>query len=210
MILYKINLITLLTHLVVERFSTCYGIRRIITKFTRLFLFSLPLCITIRLETSPILIVWQISELIWRSVYTFRTKAKEHECRSFPNPPPPLLSSFRRLVYTARNVLIRPSSVVFPTLWTQLKLDVDLHVSSLPTPDSFFSRSRLNDYSGESIFIFFSMASDVSQPSSRPFSSQVSLFVNIIYNINLSDPINMFSLCFLILKFLQYRLITPR
>jgi hypothetical protein len=53
----------------------------------------------------------------------------------------PLFSSVRRLVYTARNVLIRPSSVLSPPLWTQLNLDVDLHVSSVPTLDFFISCS---------------------------------------------------------------------
>lgn len=61
----------------------------------------------------------------------------------------------RWLVYIARNVRIQSSSILFPPLWTQLrKLHVDLHISSVPGPDSFmscFCPSRLNDVNSESI-----------------------------------------------------------
>jgi hypothetical protein len=52
----------------------------------------------------------------------------------------------------------------------------------------------------ESIFL---LASDASQRSSLPISSQASFFWDVIYKTNLSDSINIFFLCILILKFLS-------
>jgi hypothetical protein len=69
-----------------------------------------------------------------------------------------------------------------------------------------FSGSRLNDGSSVYIFSWFPMAR--SQIVSR-FLPRHRCSLNVVYKMNLSDPINIFFICTLILQHRQYRLTTP-
>lgn len=146
------------------------------------------------------------SRFIWRYTYTMRTSAKEHKSPNFNE----CFCAVRWLVYTARKVHIQSSSVLFPPLWTQLrKLHVDLHISSVSGPDSSiscflpFTPQRCQ----QRIHFFFCL----------PMSCNITVgrFIlmyrisKIIYETYLSDLVNIFLFCILILKFLQYRLKTP-
>jgi hypothetical protein len=80
-----------------------------------------------------------------------RSSAKEHRSPKFEE----CFFAVRWLIYTVRNVVLRSSSVSFPPLWTQLrKLNFELQISSVPSPNSFiscFCLSRQNDVNSESI-----------------------------------------------------------
>jgi hypothetical protein len=85
----------------------------------------------------------------------------------------------------------------------------ELHVSFRPIPDFFIScscHSCLKDDNRDPIFF---LASDALQQSSWSVLPRHCSSFNVVYKVHLLDLINIFFLCILILKFLQYRLTTP-
>jgi hypothetical protein len=95
----------------------------------------------------------------------------------------------------------RSHSVRFSVV-KQLKLHVDLHVSSVPGPDLFipcFYRSRLNDDSSESIF--FSCLPMSRNRAVGGFLPRHRSSVKVVYKMNLSNSVNILFLCIVILNF---------
>jgi ABC-type uncharacterized transport system permease subunit len=79
------------------------------------------------------------------------------------------------------------------------------YVSPLLTPDFFASYAFLCLGLNDAICVsIFHLASDASQRASLPIHSQASIFSDVIYKTNLTDPINSSFLCILTLKFLIF------